>query len=416
MPRSYAAFYVCAKVWQQGAWMARSQEAASKVSQQRFALMRARLRRSNELLEKAIAFDAKPIQALTLLAENLHLLTDHERAATVVERALALMPAHAAAHTVAARYAMPDWGGSEERLIAAVERARQAGVHRDGLTSLEDQQLARPWRTATPGAEKLYWDKALAEHVSVERLHALAMYYLRLANWREALPVLERSIRDYPHVAESYYWRGRVHQELGNPQGALADYRMAAALGDEDAINHLIYAYLQGGLTLPARDLTALAGLCRHAAGLGSPAGANCLASSHWDGALPGIARKPRAGAGLAPARRPRREPQFAARPRLAVDEPPAGRSQSPRCPRGRHLLAAALGRTGSPLRRSQTAGGRHRSRKRGSAAAPLGCIDQPGAHPGTGSHACTGSSLKSRTPLIHVSGAADSHRKGVAL
>jgi tetratricopeptide (TPR) repeat protein len=293
MPRSYAARYVCARMWQQGAWMARSEEAASKVSERRFALMRARLRRSNELLEQAIASDVKPIQALTLLSENLHLLADHERAAAVGERALALMPAHAAAHTVAARYAMPDWGGSEERLTAAVERARQAGVHRDGLTSLEDQQLARPWRTATPGAEKLYWEKALAEHVSAERLHALAMYYLRLQNWRDALPVLERSIRDHPHVAESHYWRGRVHQELGNPQGALADYRMAAALGDEDAINHLIYAHLQGGLTLPPRDLAALAGLCRHAAGLGSPAGANCLASSHWDGALPGIARNP---------------------------------------------------------------------------------------------------------------------------
>ncbi len=293
MPRSYAAFYVCAKVWQQGAWMARSQEAASKVSERRFALMRARLRRSNELLEQAIGFDAKPIQALTLLAENLHLLTEHERAAAVVERALALMPAHAAAHTVSARYAMPDWGGSEERLTAAVERARRAGMHRDGLTSLEDQQLARPWRTATPGAERLYWEKALAEHVSAERLHAFAMYYLRLENWRDALPVLERSIRDYPHVAENYYWRGRVHQALGNLQGALADYRMAAALGEEDAINHLIYAHLQGGLTLPQRDLTALAGLCRHAAGLGSPAGANCLASSHWDGGLPGIVRNP---------------------------------------------------------------------------------------------------------------------------
>jgi len=291
MPRSYVAHMVCGAIWQQGAWMARSQEAARKVSDTRFALMRARLKRSNELLQQAITLEARPVQALTVLADNQHLLSDHRQAGVTLERALALMPAHAMAHEVAARYARPEWGGSEEEAAAAVQRARRAGVHPDWIATLEDHQLALPWKTPTPGAEKLYWEKVLAERETYQRLEDFAMYYLRLKNWRDALPVLERSIRAHPHVASSYYWRARVRAELGDLQAALADYRLAAAMGDEQAISDLVYAHLQGGLTLPARDLAGLVQLCRHAAGLGSPAGANCLASGHWEGALPGLPR-----------------------------------------------------------------------------------------------------------------------------
>jgi tetratricopeptide (TPR) repeat protein len=291
MPRSYAAHWLCGELWQRAAWAARTQEAARKVSAVQFALMDSRLRRSNALLQQAIKLHAKPVQALTTLADNLFLLSDHAQSTATLERVWAMMPAHAAAHQTAARYATPQWGGSIDEVKAVLQRAKRAGVDPDEIAFIEDHRLARPWDTPTPGAEKTYWDKVLAERVTYHRLDDFASYYLRLENWREALPLLDRAIVAAPHAASSYHWRGRVHEAMGNPQAALADYRLAAAMGEERAITHLIYAHLQGGLGLTRRDLDAVAQLCRHAAGLGSPGGANCLGASHWDGSLPQVPR-----------------------------------------------------------------------------------------------------------------------------
>lgn len=292
-PRSYMAHYVCGRLWQAGAWQARTQDAAAQVSNVRFALMRSRLQRSNTLLERAVTLEAKPIQALTVLADNQYLLSQREQGKATLERAFKLMPAHGPAHEVAARFAMPVWGGTDEALAAAFARAKAAGVHGSWLTHIEDHLIARPWRSSTPGAEKDYWEKALAEKTTADRLHDFAMYHVRLQAWRPALPLLERALAEKPDSATDYYWRGRTQEELGQLPAALADFRLAAALGHEEAIGHLIYAHINGSLGLPPRDLAALLRLCRHAAGLGSPHGANCLASGLWDASMPGLARNP---------------------------------------------------------------------------------------------------------------------------
>jgi tetratricopeptide (TPR) repeat protein len=293
MPRSYVAFRLCGRLWQRGAWMARTEQTADKITASQFALMKDRLQRSNRLLQQALALDAKPVQALTMLADNQFLLKEKVEAQATLERAMVMMPRHADAYEVTARYARPEWGSSDKAVAAVVLRARRAGVEPDRITYIEDHSVARPWVTPTPGAEKLYWEKVIAERATYQRLEDFAMYYTRLSNWRDALPVLERAIREHSHVAASYYWRARSHEELGDGRAALPDYRLAAAMGNEHAIQRLIQAHIQGALGLPGRNLAALAELCRYAAALGSPAGGNCLGSSHWDGSLPGLPKDP---------------------------------------------------------------------------------------------------------------------------
>lgn len=289
MPGSYAAFRLCGRLWQRGAWMARTEQTVDKITATQLALMRDRAQRSSRLLQQALTLDAKPVQALTMLADNQFLLRQKAEAQATLERVMTMMPRHADAYEVAARYARPEWGGTLQAVAAVVQRAKRADVDADRIAYIEDHSVARPWVTPTPGAEKLYWEKAIAERATYQRLEDFAMYYARLSNWRDALPVLDRSIREHPHVAGSYYWRARSREELGDGRAALPDYRLAAAMGSEPAIQRLIQAHIQGALGLPARNLAALTELCRYAAALGSPAGGNCLGSSLWDGSLPGL-------------------------------------------------------------------------------------------------------------------------------
>lgn len=292
-PKSYAAHWVCGKVWQQGAWEARTEKLARDVSQDRFDMMRERLDRSNRLLQHALTLSDRPIQAMTALADNLHLLGQHRDAELALNRARAMMPSHADSYAVAANYAMPQWGGSVEEVKTVIEDARKAGANADDVSYMQDHNVARPWLTATPGAERAYWETAIASHPTYDRLRRLLLHLAYLKIWRDARDVADRLIGSYPEQAEPHYWRGRANEALGNIAAALADYRMAATMGHDTSIEHLIRAHLNGTLGLPAKDVQALAELCRFGAALGSGSAANCLGSSHWDGTLPSLPRDP---------------------------------------------------------------------------------------------------------------------------
>ncbi len=293
LPQSYAAHWVCGEIWQQGAWVARTEKLARDVSKDQFALMRERLERSNGLLQQALGLSDRPIQALTALAANLHLQGKHRDAENLLARARAMMPRHADTYIVAANYAMPQWGGSVEEVQAVIEDARRAGAHADDVSYMQDHNLARPWLTATPGAERAYWESAIAAHPTYDRLKRLLLHLASLKIWRDARDVTDRLIATYPEQAEPHYWRGRANEALGSIAAALADYRMAATMGHDTSIEHLIRAHLNGTLGLPAKDVQALAEVCRFGAALGSGSAANCLGSSHWDGSLPSFARDP---------------------------------------------------------------------------------------------------------------------------
>ncbi|MFP5410831.1 MAG: hypothetical protein ACLGG6_07635, partial [Gammaproteobacteria bacterium] len=112
--------------------------------------------------------------------------------------------------------------------------------------------------------------------------------FIRLENWHEALPVANRLIEDYPDDNKAYYQRARTQQAMGRIKAAREDYRMAAAMGHELALQELIMAHIGGGLGLP-KSFPDVLPLCRYGAALGSGVGANCLGAIHFEGGQHGV-------------------------------------------------------------------------------------------------------------------------------
>lgn len=284
MPDSYVAHWWCGEMWNNGAVAARGHKYASEVSPGQFALMRERLQRSNALLERALTLTPKPVEALTRLADNSYLDGERPRAEAYLERAEAILPQHAGIYYVRMNFALPEWGGSQKQELAWLERARTAGVSEDVLLFLEDEYVARPAKMSTPGAPRAYWEAAIRKHPTRTRLKGLLQDFVGLQNWHDALPVAERLIKEYPEEKAGYFQRAVINQNLGRIPQARDDYRMAAAMGHDYALQALLLAHIRGGLGLPGRSFEGVAELCRFGATLGSPVGTNCMGASFDEG------------------------------------------------------------------------------------------------------------------------------------
>lgn len=284
MPNSYAAHWVCGALWRNGAWVARGGEFSDKVTPIRFALMRERLAHSNTLLEKAITLSPKPVEALVLLADNHLAASDRDTAQGLLQKAEAIMPTYPGLHETRIGYLQKEWGGSPEQVEEGIAHAKKLGVDEETLLYLHDRFSARPWNMSNPGAERAYWEQAIAEQPNRYRLYGLTDYFHRMNNWRDSVPAASRLIEQNPTYAEAYWMRAAANEKLGHVPEALADYRMAAALGHDFSTQALIQAHIQGGLGLAAKDWTAIDAVCRYGAALGSAAAANCMGSMFWEG------------------------------------------------------------------------------------------------------------------------------------
>jgi hypothetical protein len=189
MPHSYPAHWVCGAVWRSGAWAVRGGKYASEVGAARFALMGERLARSNALPSRALDLTPKPVEVLTMLADNHFADSDAQQAEAYLQRAEAIMPQHASIHWLRMRYALPEWGGSDEAVRAALAQARQAGVRESALLDMEDEYVVRPGKMSTPGTARAYSEAVISKHPTHDRLSSLLHDFVRLENWHDAVPV-----------------------------------------------------------------------------------------------------------------------------------------------------------------------------------------------------------------------------------
>lgn len=289
MPTSYAAHWLCGAVWQSGAFAIRTGKVSSEVRPIQFRLMRERMQRSNALLEKALTLTDQPLEALALLGANHYSLGNEEQAEAYLQRAETIKPAHLGIHSVRLQYVQPEWGGSQTEVLKAMERARAAGLEASDLLDLEDEFIARPWRMSTPGAARIYWEEAIRKQPTSQRLLDLTKHFVWLSNWHDALPYATRLVETYPERAEGHYLRARINANLGYIPEAREDYRMAAALGHDLALQELIMAHIRGGLGLPAKSFKDTMPLCRYGASLASAVGANCMGSMYDEAASVGL-------------------------------------------------------------------------------------------------------------------------------
>jgi TPR repeat protein len=289
MPNSYPAHWLCGAVWRSGARAARGGKFANEVSAGQFALMGERLQRSNALLERALDLTSKPVEALTVLAANHYLDSSKPQAEAYLQRAEMIMSQYPSIHWVRLNYSVPVWGGSDEAVLGALALARQAGVGESDLLDMEDDYVVRPGKMSTPGAARAYWEAAISKHPTRERLKSLLDDFVKLGNWHDALPVANRMIDEYPGDDSAYSLRGWINRQLGQIEAARADYLMAAALGNDHALQALMMAHMRGGLGLPGKSFGEVTELCRHGAALGSSVGANCIGSMFFEAASVGV-------------------------------------------------------------------------------------------------------------------------------
>ena len=284
MPESYNAHWLCGEMWNAGAWAVRGTKYANEISRGQFALMHERLRRSNTLLERALTLDPKPLEALVQLADNAHLDGSRDRGEEFLKRADKILPGHLGIYTVRMNFSLPEWGGKREQNQAWLERAKQAGVDEDNLLYLEDQYVVRPAKMSTPGATQSYWEQAIRDRPLRTRQIGLLKDFVDRSVWHDALPVANRLIKEYPDEVTGYYQRAVINENLGHIPQARDDYRMAAAMGHDYALQTLILAHVRGGLGIPGKSFEGIAELCRFGATLGSPVGTNCLGASYYEG------------------------------------------------------------------------------------------------------------------------------------
>jgi len=71
-------------------------------------------------------------------------------------------------------------------------------------------------------------------------------------NWKALVPAAEAVIANYPQVDEAYYWLAEAKKMLGQTEEARAAYLSAAAMGNDDAMQVLIMAFIRGGLGIDA--------------------------------------------------------------------------------------------------------------------------------------------------------------------
>ncbi len=285
LPDSYAANWVCGAMWKEGAWVARGGQYVDKTAPVRLALMRERIAHSNELLSKAVSLNDKPVEALVLLAANRFVLGEKETADTLLDRAKTMMPVYAPIYGTKMNFSLPEWGGSAEKVVQIMADAEKAKVDEISLLYFHDEFIVQPNRMSSPGAARTYWETAIVKKPTFDRLRALAEYFRGAENWRDGLPAASRLVEAYPGAADGYWMRGLANEKLGNIPEALADYRMAAAQGNNSALQSLIQAYVQGGLGLPKKQWNQLIEVCFYGAELGSAAAANCTASLFREGA-----------------------------------------------------------------------------------------------------------------------------------
>ncbi|MEH6566385.1 MAG: DUF4034 domain-containing protein [Halopseudomonas sp.] len=321
MPESYAAHWVCAEVWNDGAWEARSERQRSDINIAQSVLIDERLHISNQLLERALLLDDKPIEALTLLAENHFLLGTRVDESSVawerllnlfdgeidalgadlyprttglaswyIEQALAASPRYLPAHRTWANFLQPRWGGAEALVLGAIEQARRAGIAEPDLHDMRDDFVVYPASFSTPGATQAYWEEAISQQPTRKRLEGLMHDQAGRENWKAVVPAAEALISRYPDDAGAYYWLAEARKMLGQTEQARGANLYATALGHDGATQNLIMAFIRGGLGVDENYVgPSLPEICKYSAALGSPIGANCLGAGYFEGGQPGV-------------------------------------------------------------------------------------------------------------------------------
>ncbi len=284
LPESYLAHWVCGTLWNSGAWDVRSNKRLNRVSPAQMALMQERMIISNQLLERALELDPKPVEAMTQLGSN------HAGLGTGFREhfhnlAESIEPRYLSIHRARANFAQPQWGGGEGDVRKVITYARSLGIDESDLQDLEDEFFHRPRLLSAPGATRAYWERALASHPTRKRMMGLLYDHGELRRWNDTARFAQEMLAVYPEDEKAWFWLGRAQSMIGNMEEARAAMLQSAAMGYDAAIQDLLMALIRGGFGIDENYTgPGLLELCHYSASIGSAVGANCLGGGYHEG------------------------------------------------------------------------------------------------------------------------------------
>ena len=98
---------------------------------------------------------------------------------------------------------------------------------------------------ATYGNDKAaikFFQKAIALNPNHSSAHfEQGISYGQLGNYQKSISLINRALNMEPQNGIYYYGRGRVYLLSGDKDKAMNDFKKAAGLGDEEAMNYLEY-------------------------------------------------------------------------------------------------------------------------------------------------------------------------------
>lgn len=290
-PDSPAARLLLGVAWADAAVNARGGSYSSQVAPAQMAIFEQRFEKARPHLE-AIAGrnDVHASLAHAFLQVPYFYLGESDKGWATIEALVVQAPQYGWLYFWAADYAKPKWAGARgpQRLRQLEELASRHGLNAADRKVL-DQDIgyvqADLDHQPNPQAWRPYWEKRNAEAPHLYNLLQWLGHEHSVRNW----PVVERlatqALALNPHQTYSLYLRHQARKEMGRGGEALRDAVAAAVLGDDDAMQTVINAHLQGTMGVAPGDHQGLIAYCRMGAAFGLPAAANCIGSMYVDGA-----------------------------------------------------------------------------------------------------------------------------------
>jgi tetratricopeptide (TPR) repeat protein len=251
-PRSRAAHLAQAYHWTERGWAGRGDQLASKTSDDQFAAMKSAFARALAALDASEAIAATPTPEWGQRIRILQTGAFRERgvsADTLYRKAIEKHPRTLITRAIYGDAAMPQWGGSFERLDQVrADAGKLPPDDRRYVESMVDvhignahsfakdyRQAAKAYERALPGCPAL-----------VDAAKALLWIYADSKDHEALVRVATRYLQAYPATGHALVQRGYAYLQMARYPEAFRDFDKAAQLGNAHAYEHLAWMH-EGG-------------------------------------------------------------------------------------------------------------------------------------------------------------------------
>jgi len=255
-PHSYAARVARAIYFKRVGFEERGDDYISKTSREQISNMDTALGKAIRDFGASIPMESKPFLSyfymIGISTQYAGIIYTHQ----LYERAVVLSPTSFGLRLKFMSALEAKWGGSLDQMKPFMEECRHARLSDPQLSQLlamvyEDEGWEEVnYHNDLVSAEVAY--RKAVEHAANECetcVHAdtaLIVVLMNQGKYADATPFLNTYLRAHPGDLWALANRGTSYMQSGNPQGAIADWSVAAAAGDDYSQYHLGMAYMTG--------------------------------------------------------------------------------------------------------------------------------------------------------------------------